>query len=661
MAKKLYHGAAYYPELWDEKTILTDIRLMKETGINVVRIGEFAWSKMEPIEGEIDLTFFRQIISLLNENGIEVIMCTPTATPPIWMSDNHPERMYVDADGRTMIHGSRQHICTNNPYFRKRAAILTNELAKALGDMPGVIGWQLDNEFKCHVAECMCATCKEQWHKWLEHRYHSVAQLNDAWGTDIWSEYYHHFEQVPQPGPVPFLHNSSLKTMYQLFSTEAIAEFAEEQAAIIREHSQLPITHNSTIMFAVDNERLFQNLDFASFDTYAPAASYFSYLFNCDLWRNLKKGKDFWIMETSPSYSASLESYATPHPKGYLKAEAVASYALGGAGFCYWLWRQQRAGCEQPHGSVISAWGKPTVGYEEVLETEKARIAIEPFITSTRPLQAEVAITYSDRAKIFLNTEPHKGLHYKELITDIYKHTLAAGIHRDLLPEGAELSGYKLLLTPFVPYLSDDYINRAKAFVEQGGVWIVGPMTGGRTEHHTIHTDAALGKLEELTGMETAFTFPIENTGSVGEAYGLTAPLGLWSAVFDGKDAKVIGTIKGGLVCGKAFLTEKQLGKGKFVMLGSLPTGEEGSKMLTEMIHTYAREAGVLADIKATEGTIVAPREQDGRKYWIVVNMDGKGGSVTVPQAVRDCITQENIPAGEWKLGKYDYRVLQSI
>ncbi|TRZ38183.1 beta-galactosidase [Niallia circulans] len=661
MAKKLYHGAAYYPELWDEKTILTDIRLMKETGINVVRIGEFAWSKMEPVEGEIDLTFFLQIISLLHENGIEVIMCTPSATPPIWMSDNHPERMYVDSDGKTMIHGSRQHVCTNNPYFRKRAAILTSELAISLGDMPGVIGWQLDNEFKCHVAECMCTTCKEQWHIWLENRYGSVEQLNDAWGTDIWSEYYHHFEQVPQPGPVPFLHNSSLKTMYQIFSTEAIAEFAEEQAAIIREHSQVPITHNSTIMFAVDNERLFQNLDFASFDTYAPAVSYFSYLFNCDLWRNLKKGKDFWIMETSPSYSASLESYSTPHPKGYLKAEAVASYALGGAGFCYWLWRQQRAGCEQPHGSVISAWGKPTVGYEEVIETEKARVAIEPFITATRPVQAEVAITYSDRAKIFLNTEPHKGLHYKELITDIYKHALAAGVHRDLLPEGADLNGYKLLLTPFIPYLADDYINRAKAFVEQGGIWIVGPMTGGRTENHTIHTNAALGKLEELSGMETAYTFPIEDTGSIGEAYGLTAPLGLWSAVFDGKEAKVIGTIKGGLVSGKAFLTEKQLGKGKIVMLGSLPTGEAGSKMLTEMIRTYAREAGVAADITTSEGTIAAPREQDGRTYWIVVNMDGKGGTVSIPNVVFDCIQEEDIPAGDLQIGNYEYRVLQSI
>ena len=205
--KKLYHGAAYYPELWDEKVIEEDIRLMKQTGINVVRMGEFAWSTMEPEEGKFDLSFFVNIIERLYENGIETVMCTPTPTPPIWFTHGHPERMYVDRDGKVMGHGSRQHACTNHPYFREKAALITENLAKAVGSLPGVTGWQIDNEFKCHVSECMCNICKEQWHLWLKNRYETIENLNDAWGTKIWSEYYHSFEQIPQPGPVPFLHN----------------------------------------------------------------------------------------------------------------------------------------------------------------------------------------------------------------------------------------------------------------------------------------------------------------------------------------------------------------------------------------------------------------------------------------------------------------------
>lgn len=660
MNQKLYHGAAYYPELWDEKTIEEDIRFMKEAGINVARIGEFAWSKMEPAEGEITLTFFEDIINKLYENGIETIMCTPTPTPPIWMSHQHPERMYVDGDGTVMGHGSRQHVCTNNRYFREKAALITEHIAKALGKLPGLIGWQLDNEFKCHVAECMCETCKGLWHEWLQQRYGTIEQLNEAWGTQIWSEYYHSFEQVPQPGPAPFLHNSALKTMYQIFSTEKIAEFADEQADIIRKYSEAPITHNSTVFFSVDNELLFKNLDFASFDTYATSDSYHNYLFNCDLWRNLKQGRNFWIMETSTSYSASLESYATPHPNGYLTAEAVAAYALGGQAFCYWLWRQQKAGCEQPHASVISAWGKPTIGYQNVLEVEKARKEIEPIMTGTSTRQAEVAITYSDRAKIFMKTEPHKNLNYRNLITDFYTQFLSAGIHRDLLPEGAKLDGYKLLFTPFVHYLSPDYIKRAKEFVENGGIWIVGPITGGRTEHHTIHTDAALGEeLEKYAGVETLFTFPIENTGSIGEAFNVSAPLGLWSSVFEPKEAQSVGTISGGLTPGKSFVTEHKQGKGKIVMLGSLPIGEEGDKLLQGLIRRYANEAGVNIRSDASKGTIVAPREKDGRQVWVIVNMDGQGGSVSIPKQGYDVLAQVEVPEGNLKLDRHEYRIVQ--
>ena len=533
MEKKLYHGAAYYPELWDEHVMEEDIRLMKQTGINVVRIGEFAWSKMEPEEGRFDFQFFVEVINKLYENGIETVMCTPTPTPPIWYSYGHPERMYIDREGKVMGHGSRQHACTNHPYFRERAALVTEHLAKAVGNLPGVIGWQIDNEFKCHVSECMCSTCKEQWHQWLKERYKTIDNLNDAWGADIWSEAYQSFEQVPQPGPAPFLHNSSLSTMYQIFSMEKIAEFADEQAAIIRMFSSAPITHNSTLFFSVDNERLYENLDFASFDTYTMIDNFQNYVMLHDMWRNFKQGINHWVMETSPSYAASLEGHAIPHPNGYLKAEAVAAYALGAEAFCYWLWRQQRAGCEQPHGSVISAWGKPTVGYENVLEVEAMRKEIEEIILSTAPSQAELAITYSDRGKVFMKTEPHQELNYRVLLADFYKRFLKMGIHRDLIPEGANLDGYKLLFTPFLHYVSPEYIARAKKFVENGGIWIVGPITGGRTENHTIHTDQALGELQELVGIDVLYTYPMDGTGTIGRAFDVSAPLSLWSSVFE--------------------------------------------------------------------------------------------------------------------------------
>ncbi|MBO1512130.1 beta-galactosidase [Metabacillus bambusae] len=659
MSKKLYHGAAYYPELWSEDVIEQDIKLMLETGINVVRIGEFAWSTIEPVEDQINMSFFEDIVNKLYDHGIETIFCTPTPTPPIWFTYDHPERMYVDRDGRTMGHGSRQHACTNNRYFRERAAIITEHIARTLGNHPGIIGWQIDNEFKCHVSECMCETCKSLWYEWLKNRYKTVGNLNEAWGTHIWSEYYHHFEQVPQPGPAPFLHNSSLNTMYKIFSMEKIAEFSDQQAEIIRTYSSTPITHNSSIAFNVDNERLFRNLDFASFDTYASIENFPAYLINCDLWRNFKKGKEFWIMETSTSFAASLESYASPHPDGYLKAEAAAAYALGAEGFCYWLWRQQRTGCEQPHSSVISAWGKPTVGYKNVIEVEQMRKELEPVILSTKPVQADLAITYSDRAKVFLTTEPHKGLNHRGLVTNYYERILSMGIHRDVIPEGASFEGYKVVLTPFIHFLSDDYLVRAKHFVENGGIWIVGPLTGGRTEEHTIHTDRALGELEKLAGVEVLFTYPMDQSGTIGSAFGCSAPLGLWSTVFEYSEEHSVGTIMEGLSAGKSFLTEHSLGKGKIVMLGAMPMGREGDVLLKRMIDHYSILADVNQRTDVTPGTIVAPRENDHSLIWFMINMDGNGGSVTIPFKGYDIKNKLEIESGKLDIGSFECKVVQ--
>ncbi|MEC1344741.1 beta-galactosidase [Bacillus haynesii] len=657
MNGKLYHGACFYPELWDEDVLDEDIRMMKRAGINVVRIGEFAWSRMEPEEGRIDVGFFAGVIRKLYDNKIETVMCTPTATPPIWLTHGHPERMHVNEKGETMGHGSRQHACTNHPHFRERARMIIEHIAKELGELPGLIGWQLDNEFKCHVAECMCETCNTLWHKWLEDRYQTIDRLNEAWGTGVWSETYQRFEQVPQPGPTPFLHNSSLRTMYQLFSMDKISEFAREQAEVIRAYSNAPITHNSNVMFGVDHEDLFKSLDFASFDTYASQENSAAFLFNCDLWRNIKKGRPFWVMETSPSYSASLESYAVPHQNGYLKAEAVSSYSLGGAAFCYWLWRQQRAGSEQPHGSVLSAWGEPDVGYENVLEVERARREVEHIMLATAPLQAETAVVYSDRAKVFLNTEPHRGLHYRTLITEFYDRFLKMGIHRDVILEGSPLAGYKLLFTPFIHYLPPAFIKKAEAFAQSGGIWIAGPLTGGRTEHHTIHTDCGLGDLEKCSGVKTLFTFPMDERNSSGTAFGVKAPLSLWSAVFEAGGTKAVGMIEKGPASGKAFITEHKCGNGKIVMLGSMPAGEAGDIMMKKLISHYAEEAGVTQKTDATPGTVVAPRKGADGLVWVVINMDGKGGAVTLDGNGTDLLSDRPV-SGRVTLGPHEYRVI---
>lgn len=656
---KLYYGAAYYPELWPEAVIAEDIRYMDKVGLNCVRMGEFAWAAMEPNEGEISLDFFVGIINRLHEHGIGTVFCTPTPTPPIWLSHGHPERMYTDNKGYPMIHGARQHSCTNNPYVRERGRIIVEACAQAVGRLPGVIGWQTDNEFKCHVGECCCAECARQWRDWLAARYGTIERLNEAWGAAVWSEAYQRFDQVPAPMATTMGHNSSLQTMYRIFGREKIAEYQREQVAIIRRYSDAPITHNSNRWFQLDNELMLRDLDFAAFDNYPDCDNWPEMMLDYDLWRNGKPGRAFWVMETSTSHNGGLWGYHKPHRTGYLAAEAVAAYASGAEGFSHWLWRQQRAGVEQNHGAVLSAWGRPTVGYAGVLAVSMARELLEPILTNSTPAQPEVAMTYSDRARAYFITEPYDMPHYVPLARQWHSLLLDAGLPRDAVFEGGSLEGYKLLTTPFVPYLSPEFLAKARAFVEAGGVWIAGPLTGGRTSEHTVPTDAALGALETLAGVETLFTYPLTNTGTVGKAFGHSAPLAWWGAVFAPKGATVMGTLVGGVTPGLAFITEHRVGKGKIVLLGAMPQDDAGAALLQAMFAHYADEAGVTLRLETTPGTVAIPRTGEDGLFWVVVNMDGNGGTVTLPAAATDLLNHTRFPAGPLEFSPYGWRVIK--
>ncbi|MBA4493785.1 beta-galactosidase [Paenactinomyces guangxiensis] len=658
MKNKLYYGAAYYPELWNSEVIEQDIQEMLRLGINVVRIGEFAWSRMEPEMDLIDLGFFRRILDRFHAEGIDVIFCTPTPTPPIWMTHGHPERLHVNAEGKRMSHGSRQHCCMNHPFFRERCRIIVENIAKELGRHPALIGWQIDNEFHCHVGECFCDTCKSLWPYWLQGKYETIEALNDAWGTDVWSERYLSFDQVPQPIPTPFYHHASLTTAYQMFAREKVAEFLEEQADIIRKYSDAPITHNTNRAFKLDNERMFKRLDFASFDDYPDCDSYEDMLLNYDLFRNVKPGVPFWVMETSTSHNGHLHGYMKPHRNGFLEVEAVAAYAFGAGGFNHWLWRQQRSGCEMTHGSVLSAWGEPSVGYPGVQAVSKVRQALEPLILKSEPQQAEVAMTYSDRARVFLSTESLDRLNYLQLVNRWHSQLMWAGLHRDLIFEEAVLDGYKLWLTPFVPYLPQHLTEKGLAFAKQGGIWIVGPLTGYRTGEHTVPTNAALGELERICSFHTRAVYPISGTNAQGVAFGVRAPLGYYSAVFDEtSNTRTVGWVEGGVTPGAAFIQEVPWGAGKIVLVGSTPQGKGGDEMLRAMFCYYADKAGVSLRFHSTQGTVVAPRVGEGRIIWVVVNMDGNGGSLELPCPADDLLNGGTVPAGPVRLETYEYRV----
>ncbi|MGL1957857.1 MAG: beta-galactosidase [Colwellia sp.] len=663
--KKLYHGVCVYPELWPREDLDRDITEMKKLGINVVRIGEFSWSTTEPEQGNISVELLKWAMDKFYQAGIDVVLCTPTATPPIWLTYNKPEHCHKDADGNIMSHGARQHASYAHPTVRAACYNIIDAMAKALGNHPALIGWQLDNELKAHVAEDFSDAAIAQWHAWLKNRFGTIKRLNKAWGTHMWSQYYQRFEQVPAPVKTPFLHSASLSTAYRLFSRENIVDFMKGQREVIRRYSTAPITHNDNPAFNINHEKSMEALDFAAFDGYPNHTQWGAFVFRSDLYRSAIPGRPFWLMETSVSHNGWLGNHQPPHPTGFLAAEAVLIYALGGEGFSYWLWRQQKTGAELGHSAVMSSWFKPSVGYAEVQKVNENRKLLEPLLINTKVAKAQVAITYSDHARAMIETEnldKRAGFpkRYRGVVEMWQAKLRDLGYHRDVRFEHAELDDLKLLITPAMPYVSSEFIERAYKFVQAGGTWLAGPVTGIRGKEHTVPTSAGLGLLDNFAGVNTEFVVPVTKTETTGEALGLTAPLSGWCAAMQATpNSQVVGRITSGVAQGRAFLTERKLGKGKVVVLGAHPHGEEGEIMINKIINHYAKGAGVTERYDVTEGTVVCPRVDDnGQQFWLAINMDAKGGSFAIPTGATDAITGNKITEKRLTLSRYQWRAI---
>ncbi|HEU5080679.1 MAG TPA: beta-galactosidase [Opitutaceae bacterium] len=663
--KRLYHGAAYYPELWPAADMARDISEMRRLGINVVRMGDFAWSTMEPNEGEISLDFFRQVMDRLHEAEIAVVFCTPTASPPVWLTHGHPERWFVGESGRPMSHGSRQHVSYEHPAVRSACVRIAEACARELGHHPALIAWQIDNEFKCHVAEDFSAPAIEAWHGWLARRYGTIQNLNTAWGTDVWSHRYQSFEQVPAPVAAPFLHSASLSTAFRMFSRERIAEFMEEQCAAIRRHSAAPITHNFGLTFSVNFERMARDLGFVSFDDYPSSANWAHLVFDCDIFRAAKPGRAFWLMETSVSHNGWLGNNEPPHPRGFLRAEAVATYALGGEAFCYWLWRQPRTGAELPHSAVMTPWFKPSIGYESVREVEYARAALEPLLTQCRPAPAEVALIWSDLGRAMMQTEPLGArtgytVDYLATLRCWHRAVVDLGLHRDVRFEGAPLDGVKLLITPLMPHVSPAFLKKAEEFVRGGGVWLCLPITGTRAPEHAAQTEAALGEIEKLAGVQTAFAYPITDTGATGTAFDVTVELAGWCCALrsENSNTDTLGTIRTDrLPPGLAFLTQTRLGAGWIVLLGAEPRGGGEHELRQRLIEHCAKLAALRRRFDVTPGIVVGPRAlSNGRERWVVVDLEGKGGVLRLPTDATDAVSNRVVKKGAVEIAPYDWR-----
>jgi beta-galactosidase len=266
-------GVDYYPEHWDESRWAIDARLMREVGLDTVRVAEFSWAKLEPSPGVYDFGWLDRAYQTLADAGLQIILGTPTATPPAWMIAAEPSILPVNAQGQRLSFGGRRHYCASSQVYREYSENIVRRMAAHFQNQPALIGWQIDNELGNHdTSRCYCDDCRVTFHKWLHRKYKTLDTLNAAWGTVFWSQTYSDWAQIPVPLPAPTAHNPALLLDFYRFSSANTVDFLEIQIGWLREYfppDRAFITHNAIPLDDfVDLPDLAKKLDFMAWDNY---------------------------------------------------------------------------------------------------------------------------------------------------------------------------------------------------------------------------------------------------------------------------------------------------------------------------------------------------------------------------------------------------------
>lgn len=517
--ERLHFGAAWYPEHWPPERWAEDIRLMKEAHFTVVRMAEFAWSTLEPAEGQFRFEWLERAIEMLAEAGIQVVLGTPTAAPPAWLVTRYPETLAVDEHGRRVQLGNRCHYCVNAPEMHRAARRIVRAMAEHFGRHPQVIGWQIDNEYN---RVCYCDHCRTCFQDFLRQEYGTLDELNARWTTAYWSQTYSDWEQIPLPiGP----HNPGLMLAFRRFVTRSYRNFQQAQLEELRPHlaASVWVTHNFMNWFGgFDHYELSRDLDLASWDWYILSGHHDPLQSGAahDLVRGYKR-KNFWLMETQPGHI----NWSNPNNALYkMEARAMAWHAVahGADALLYWQWRAALNGQEQYHGTLIDQSGRPRPFYEEaqLIGAEFARVS-DLVIGST--VQARTAILNCYESRWSIEFERHnRAFDYVTHLEHWYRPLTARNLEIDILSADEPLEGYQLVIAPALIVLDERRVETLRAFVQRGGRLVLTLRTGMKDRHNAMLPSRPPGALAELAGVE------------VEEYYSLEAPIPVGGKLFQG-------------------------------------------------------------------------------------------------------------------------------
>ncbi len=511
LENRLVHGCDYNPEQWlDRPDVLQrDVALMGEAGINLVSLGVFSWSVLEPRDGEFDFAWLDHCVERLHRGGIRICLATATAALPPWLVRAHPEVARQGADQTRQVAGPRHNFCWSSPVLRRKSTVLISRISERYGSHPALFAWHLNNELggNADCNRCYCDGCVSRFQEWLRGRFDAdLDRLNGEWWTSFWSNRYSSWEEI-RPGDTGV---EGLATAWFRFCSEQVADFLRHEIAAVRKFSDARVTTNLHSGGAcVDDALLAKEVDFVSYDSYPaitgdPAsdrAELIAAAFHADRMRGLLD-KPWLLLESCPTQPQHLPFARAKRP-GIHRLLSLQQVAHGSDGVCTFQWRAGRGGSEKMHGAIC-AWDAPerTRVFGEVAELGNELDRLGGVAGGT--ISAEVAIVWDAQAQ--WHFESNAGL---DSVDDprtrclrVYTALWEASMPTDVVSFSADLSRYRLILLPGVFMLTEAVIAGLVAAVGRGATVLSDPLTGWVNEHQCVLPGGRLGpELRELFGL----------------------------------------------------------------------------------------------------------------------------------------------------------------
>ncbi|MFK0009826.1 beta-galactosidase [Paenarthrobacter sp. NPDC090520] len=642
------YGGDYNPEQWPREVWLEDARLMQQAGVNLVTLAVFSWSRLEITDGVFDFGWLDDVMDLMHAHGIGVDLATPDAVPPAWLVEQHPDIMPERADGSIFGFGSRQHFDVSHPVYRAKSLALTEKMGERYAQHPALRMWHVGNEYG---PTSYGPWAEKAFRTWLQRKYASLDELNQAWSTTVWGQHYTDWNQVRVPAQPRTWSNPSRRLDFHRFTSDSMLEHFKAERDILRRHTpDLPIVTNFMRFYKTNDYWAWAaEEDAAALDIYPDPReedAHVSAALNFDLMRSLRHGQPWMVMEQATGAVSQWSINVSKLP-GKMRLGSYQAIAQGADSILFFQWRQAKGGTERYHSAMVNHAGPNTRIFREVCELGQELKSLGG-LTGTRST-AKVAIVFDWDCwwALELGNSPRSDLNYAQEVLRFYRPLFEANVTVDFVNANSDPSPYSLVIMPASYLLTDESAARFGKYVSDGGRLVVSYLSGVVDEDNTIRLGGYPGALRNVLGAWSEEMHPLADEDEqvkLSTRDGGTSSAGYWTEHLNTETADVVAAYASGRLAGSPAVTRNSFGSGTALYLSARV--DEG--LLRQLLDDELHAAGVAPELDVPAGVQVRRRagtKADGtaRSFLLVLNHNDAPVQVDVHDGGTDLLSDRPV------------------